>query len=39
MPVSAAYYYNNLLAILEKIQTDKQNDKSSDEDGLMDYTT
>ena len=39
MPVSAANYYNYLLANLEKIQTDKQNDKSSIEDDLMDYTT
>ena len=37
--MSAANYYNNLLANLEKIQTDKQNDNSSDEDDLMDYTT
>ena len=39
MPVSAGNYYNNLLADLEKILTDKQNDNSSDEDDLMDYTT
>ena len=39
MPVSAANYYNKLLVNLEKIQTDKQNENSSDEDYLMDYTT
>ena len=39
MPVSTAYYFNNLLANLEKIVTDKQNDNISDEDDLMDYTT
>ena len=39
MPVSAANDYNNLLANVEKIQTDKQNDNSSEEDDLMDYTT
>ena len=35
MPVSAANYYNNVLANLEKTQADKQNDSSSDEDDLM----
>ena len=39
LPVSATNYYNNLLENLEKIQTDMQNDNSSDEDDLMDYTT
>ena len=37
--VSATNYYNNLLANFEKIQTVKQNDNSSDEDDLMNYTT
>ena len=39
MPASAANYYNNCLANLEKIQTDKQNYNSSDPDDLMDYKT